>query len=409
EFTLNILQAEGYNGPFSHSFDGVKMEKKSELEFSFVLPETNSNFPSILSEIGVLPAHKLKEVEPKLLDKSDFNLNPIGSGRYRLETKKDKSNSIILKRADTYKKDNEGFFEQVIFRSYQSQGELVEAYKKGEINGFGGFTPLDLASVDRKTFRCYRLQIPRFTAVFFNLDKNINQELKFRQALSQAIDKEKIVQEVYGGGAEILKTVIPSFAPGYDAQTLDYPYNPEMSRLYLSQLKNTNPELVLYTIDDSSLQKIAELVVEDWAAVGVKAKIIVVDLLTLQKTIIPLRQYDAVILGENLDSPPDPYPYFHSSQINGGLNISAYKNLAADSLLEDARLSIDPQVRTDKLKSFSKIIAEDLPVIPLMSAPYLYGANISIKGIIKTRIAGNSSDRFIEIGEWYIKSERKRK
>src|SRR3972149_1720262 len=134
EFTLNILQAEGYNGPFSHSFDGVKMEKRSDNEFSFVLPEINSSFASTLSELGILPAHKLEQAEPGLLDKNGFNLNPIGSGRYRFEAKKDKSNSIVLSRASTYKKDDEGFFEQIIFRSYQSQGELVLAYKKGEIN-----------------------------------------------------------------------------------------------------------------------------------------------------------------------------------------------------------------------------------------------------------------------------------
>lgn len=407
EFTLSILQSEGYNGPFSHSFDGVKIEKRSENEFSFVLPEINSSFPSILSELGILPVHKLEQVEPGLLDKNDFNLNPIGSGRYRFEAKKDKSNSIILSRASTYKKDNEGFFEQVVFRSYQSQGELVEAYKKGEINGFGGLTPADLNTIDRKTFRSYHLQIPRFTAVFFNLEGEANKELKFRQALAQAINKEKIIEEVYGGRAEILKTVIPSFVLGSDLQITDYPYNPETSRLYLSGLNNPNLEMIIYTTDDPSLQKIAELVSADWEAVGVKSNIIVVDLLTLEKTIIPLRQYDAVILGENLDYPPDPYPYFHSSEIKDGLNISAYKNLAADSLLEDTRLSIDPQVRTEKLKSFSKIIAEDLPVIPLASPPYLYGTNISVKGIIKTRTAGNSSDRFFDIGSWYIKTQRK--
>ncbi|MCJ7445735.1 MAG: hypothetical protein MUO26_14640 [Methanotrichaceae archaeon] len=126
-------------------------------------------------------------------------------------------------------------------------------------------------------------------------------------------------------------------------------------------------------------------------------------------SIIPSRQYDAVILGENLDYPPDPYPYFHSSQINGGFNISVYKNLAVDSLLEDARLSIDPAFRADKIKNFSKIVSGDLPAVFICSAPYLYGTNISVKGVPKIRIAENSSDRFLEIGSWYIKSERKSK
>lgn len=424
-FTLAILQSEGYNGPFSQSFDGVKFEPKSETEFSLILPETNSNFSSVLAEAGILPAHKLKDIKPELLDKSDFNLNPVGSGRYLLETKGAKNSGnqeTVLKRAETFQKDSAGYFDQIIFRPYSSTAELIDAYKKGEINGFGGFVAPDITKIDRKTFRCYRLQIPRFTAVFLNLNKDINQELKFRQALARAVDKGKIIQEVYGGSAESLKTVIPSFAPGYNAEAIDYPYDLATSIASLNELKYVDSdndgirekdgkkiELSIYTTDDPALQKMAALLSEEWQAAGIKAKVIVIDLLTLQKTIIPSRQYDAIILGENLDYPPDPYPYFHSSQIDNGLNISNYKNLVVDSLLEDARLSADPSLRAEKLKSFSGIIAEDLPVIPLASAPYLYGANVSIKGIPKLRPAGNSSDRFLEIGSWYIKTQRKNK
>ncbi|TSC90776.1 MAG: putative ABC transporter substrate binding protein, partial [Candidatus Berkelbacteria bacterium Licking1014_96] len=385
---------------------------------------TNSSFASILSEVGILPEHKLREVKAELLDKNDFNFNPIGSGRYYFEPKESKQNGdeIVLKKADTYKKDSPGYFDKIIFRSYSSTSELIEAYKKGEINGFGGFNSADISAINRKTFRCFRLQIPRFTAIFLNLNKDNFKELKFRQALARAVDKEKIVQEVYGGEAEQLKTIIPSFAPGYDEAVQDYPYHLPTSTAYLDELKYIDSdndgirekdgqklELTVYTTDDLSLQKMAELVSADWQAAGIGTKVMVIDLLSLQKTIIPSHNYDAIILGENLGYPPDPYPYFHSSQIEDGLNISVYKNLTVDSLLEDERLSIDLNVRTEKLESFSRIIAEDLPVIPLVSAPYLYGANVSVKGIPKVRIAQNSSDRFLEIGSWYIKSERKKK
>jgi peptide/nickel transport system substrate-binding protein len=316
----------------------------------------------------------------------------------------------VLKRSAAYQKDDQGYFERIIFRPYSSSSDLIEAYRKGEINGFGGISPNEMSSIDRNTFRYYRLTIPRFTAVFLNLERDNLKELKFRQALAYAINKEQIINEIYGGQAEILKSPIPSFAPGFNAEAKDYPYNPTTSEALLKELKYAdNPPFTIYTTDDPALQKMANLISADWDKIGIKNKVIVIDLLTLQKTIIPARQYDAVILGENLDYPPDPYPYFHSSQIDGGLNISAYKNLAVDSLLEDARLSIDANVRADKLKAFSGIMAEDLPVISIACAPYLYGANISIKGIAKKRIAQNSSDRFLEIGNWYIKTQRNSK
>lgn len=425
DFTLNILQSDGYSGPFSRSFDGVEIEKKSETEFSLILPETNSSFISILSELGILPKHIWKDVKPELLDKSELNLNPTGNGRYSFDPKTNKKNSndeIVLKRAAAYKKDDKGYFDQIIFRSYNSPSDLVEAYRKGEINGFGGFTPNDISSIDRNTFRYYRLLIPRFTAVFLNLEKENLKELKLRQALASSVDKEQIIKEAYGGDAEMLKSPIPSFVAGFNSEIKDYPFNLDTAGAILSELKYIDSdndgirekdgkklELNLYTTDDPALQKTSDLISTNWNKIGIKTKVIVIDLLTLQKTIIPSRQYDVVVLGENLDYPPDPYPYFHSSQIDDGLNISAYKNLAVDTLLEDARLSIDPNVKAEKLKSFSSIIAEDLPAISIACAPYLYGTNISIKGIPKKRVAQNSSDRFLEIGSWYIKTERKNK
>ena len=92
--------------------------------------------------------------------------------------------------------------------------------------------------------------------------------------------------------------------------------------------------------------------------------------------------------------------------MSGGLNISRYKNLKADKLLEEARLKSSLDERGESLRQFADIMADDLPAFFFFNAPYLYGANKTVKGIPKRVTAESSSDRFLFVNSWYMKSER---
>lgn len=219
DFTLKLLADTGYSGPFADAFNGIKFTKINDSEFSVSIPQTNSSFISTLSQVGILPVHRLKDVKPSALDKNDFNLDPLGCGRYKLDKNKSKlsgSIKVVLTRTETYGKEDSGYLDEVIFRSYSSDSEVIEAYKKGEINGFGGFSMGEINGIDKKLFRVSRIQIPRFSAAFLNLDNDNLKELKFRLALAHAVDKAKIINDVYQKEAEILDSPIPSFAPGYN-------------------------------------------------------------------------------------------------------------------------------------------------------------------------------------------------
>jgi peptide/nickel transport system substrate-binding protein len=66
---------------------------------------------------------------------------------------------------------------------------------------------------------------------------------------------------------------------------------------------------------------------------------------------------------------PDQYFFWHSTQKD--TNITNYKNVKIDKLLEDGRSSIFPSDRKKYYIEFQKIIAEDIPAI-FLYYPYTY-------------------------------------
>ena len=118
------------------------------------------------------------------------------------------------------------------------------------------------------------------------------------------------------------------------------------------------------------------------------------------------RSYQALFLGLGLNIYPDPYIYWHSSQITSpGLNLSQYTNINTDGYLETARTNTDTNVITSSLQQFQQQIASDVPAIFIYSPKYLYYTNPIIKNI-NVSIGNSSVDRYASISEWYVKTKR---
>lgn len=424
EFTINVLKNEGYVGPYEDAFDGVSFKKTGNKKFDLILSDPSSNFIYSLASIGILPRHKLGEVEVRLLDKSEFNLNPIGSGSYEFDAEKSQINGIFeiaLKRAQNYQGDNPGYIEEITFRSYETKFDLIDAYKKGEISGFGGLASYNGDKTDLSSFLTYKIQLPRFVAIFINLENPKLSKLKLRQALSHALNKKRIKDEVFDEEAEILHSPIPSFVFGHKKDVEKFGYHPPTTGTYLDELGFVDSDMDgvrekdgeklsfrILTTDDPCMQETANIVADEWNKEGIEVFTEITDLSTLQSDIAPVGDFDLLLVGGNIGLTPGLYSYFHSSEIGEGFNFSGYKSDKADKFLETARLSSDTGTRLVNLSSLQDQLAKDLPAIFLYSAPYLYGSNKAIKGIPESIIAGTSTDRFLFVNEWYIKSERTR-
>ena len=123
--------------------------------------------------------------------------------------------------------------------------------------------------------------------------------------------------------------------------------------------------------------------------------------------VIKPRAYEALLFGEALGIVPDPLPFWHSSQIKDpGLNITSYENKQADTLLEKIRKETDTTKRNTLMKQLQDILLSDMPSVALYDLSYSYVVPDRLKGIEGHKIA-DPSQRFANVGEWYIKTGRK--
>jgi len=162
----------------------------------------------------------------------------------------------------------------------------------------------------------------------------------------------------------------------------------------------------LVTIEQPFLIEIANLLKEQWQALGVEIEIETFDISTLEREIIKPRNYQSFLFGQVLGSIPDPFPFWHSSQKRDpGLNLALYENKRVDKLLEEGKETQDFRERAEIYEEFQDILIDDAPVIFLLNPDYLYFVSKEIKGN-KATIIVDPSKRFSEIEEWYIKTKR---
>ncbi|MBI2041718.1 MAG: hypothetical protein HYT20_01700, partial [Candidatus Nealsonbacteria bacterium] len=174
-----------------------------------------------------------------------------------------------------------------------------------------------------------------------------------------------------------------------------------------SQPAKENPlKFILATVDDPVLRKAAEKIKEQWGKIGVEIETQFYSVSEIEQEIIKPRNYEMLLFGEVLEIIPDPYPFWHSSQIKDpGLNLAKYEDKSADKLLEAARISLDRAERAKNYQKFQDILIDSAPAVFLYSPDYVYYLDGNIKGV-DTKIIADPSKRFTNIKEWYIKTKR---
>lgn len=383
-FTVEKIKDPLVQSPLRPNFQGVEIEKIDSRTVRFKLKNVYYPFLHSLS-FGILSANLPFDSSP-----------PIGTGPFQFKSTNNQSIQLVANQNYYLQKP---YLNQIIFHFYPDEKSMALAYQQRSILGLSFISPANLDKIQAKNnLSIYSLPLPRYFALFFNQTKNKDlARLEIRQALALATDKQALIEEILNGHGQIIDTPL--------LEQRDNQFNPEKAKEILDDLK---PEFILTTSDWPELVQVAQLLKEQWQKVGIKTEIQIIPANEIQQNYIQPREYEALLFGEILGPEPDPFAFWHSSQINApGLNLSLYSDKKVDKLLEEARQSPDQKTRQAKFKEFQEIIAKDIPAIFLYSPDYLYGVNKKIKGIELTKIH-LPSKRFSQVNQWYIKTKKAR-
>ncbi|MBI2640864.1 MAG: peptide ABC transporter substrate-binding protein [Candidatus Sungbacteria bacterium] len=428
-FTVKTIQNPYYKSVLRANWQGVTAEKLDDYTIRFTLKTPYAPFIENLTT-GILPKHLWESINPEQALLHELNLKPIGSGPYKFDNfKQEKDGSVSwyrLKRNPKYFREGP-YLKKITFVPFSTEEELLTAWKKGLVEGFGPVSSARLSELASGRFSVHAISMPRIFGIFFNEKGSpALADLKVRQAIARSIDRNELIEKILPGGAASVATPLP-FLKTTEGEAAAYPYDLEKARELLEQAgwKDTdgdglrekrtrqkgkevvdNLRFTLTTSDWPDLLHAAEIIRGKLREIGIDVTIEKRPFSDLETTVLRPRNFEILLFGQVYGYEPDPFAFWHSSQIKDpGLNIALYSNKKADQILEEVRRTSDAAARFKKYEEFSQIVSKDLPALFLYSQLYLYLLPSDIRGADISKIS-LPSDRFNEINKWYRETKR---
>ncbi len=423
-FTIEAIQNPESRSPLSLSWQGVIVNRISEREIEFTLRTPYVFFPDNLRELFPIPKHIWGTIPVANFRLSQFNLEPVGSGPYAYSSFEKRADGFITAYhlvTNMYFAQDKPFINEFAVKFYQNQSELIDAFNARQIDGFGGINPKNVSDIKLGNTLLEKT-MPRYYAIFLNKNTPGLNDQNVISAMQMAVDKQGIIDTVFGGKAFAVNGPVLPITEGYDKNAdPGNQFSPDQANALLeksgwklndagirqkSGKQTVSLEFSLIVPEIQPLIDAANLIAQDMKNIGVTVNLTVLNPADIANEIIKNRDYQMILFGNILKQNPDLFSFWHSSEkFYPGLNLSLYENKKVDTLLETIRKTPDSGQRAKYLSDLQQLIAADMPAVFLYSPIYLYVAPSRFGGFDAKTIS-IPSDRFQNVNKWYLATTR---
>lgn len=344
------------------AFSDVTVEQEGKKKIRFVLKNPLSSFLEVLTQ-PIAPAHF-----------RDLELSELGSGDFSILDVKQEGETVTEIRL---RNRGAGRIKTLAFKFFDSEEELIQAAQQGEVDA--------LLSDNFADPSFYLFEGPifsRYFALLFNLEsKNaLIGRRDFRQTARQRTP-------TVGSAA-----VEGPFSGTWAEADLRPPSSKETKK-FKGGITITAPKA-------EGLAQIAEEIATSWReGLGITVKVAKVAPSKVNE-ILAERNFEAAILGQEVERDPDRYNLWHSTQKDfPGQNISGYADPRADRALEEGRKALNRSVRKAHYRNFERLFIADNPAILLYHPQFHYWVSRKFTGLDLSRIF-TPEERFRNFQEW---------
>lgn len=331
-------------------------------------------FELFATELWILPEHLLADEEVATLDQSTFAMSPIGSGPFKFVDYFNGDYAEFVRNENYHR--GRPHLDEVIIRIMDPQA-AVAAMETGEVDACMNYKVAVLPADAIERLQANPdvvvdvFPTDSFEFIAMDLTEEPMSNVKFRQALSYAINREAMVQAVLSGFGVPGYTMLMPGSP-YDNQNVNhYEYDPDKARELLAEIDwDPNTKIVFGSPNQPQRSIIAAMLQQDFAAIGVNLDIEVYDFGTMYSKSLE-GDFDIWHLGWGSGGIQYPgYTFFnmlHSTQWPPLWNFSKYSNPTVDTLLELAPTLIDRASGIAVYHQLQEIVSEELPYIITMN------------------------------------------
>jgi peptide/nickel transport system substrate-binding protein len=430
-FTMSLLRDPDFPGPadLGEFWRTVETYAIDDTTIEFVLTQPLAAFPEYAG-IGILPAHLLGGIDAEVLPDDSFNLQPVGTGRLWWESIVNEDEDVVV----VTLRPNDRFYdsarrvalESVIFRFYPEADDAFRALGPGA-QGYAGLSASQLeAALSSAGLSLYSARLPVYGAVIFNQANAASlpffQDERVRYALWLALDRAALVSEAFGLEAVPTNSTILPASWAYNAALPPIPHDPTRAAQLLDEAgwvmdgstrarEGQRLAFTLLVSDTRAERALAEGIRDAWRAVGVDVTVEPLDAGSLLERLQSPpsaetgRAFDAALVefSQGLLADPDPYAFWHDSQIEGGQNYSGFADNDVDEALELARRDPNGVRRAELYRAFQQRFIESGAAVLLYNPVYHYAVSCQVQGV-QLSILVDPSDRFNRLHAWRILS-----
>jgi dipeptide transport system substrate-binding protein len=294
-----------------------------------------------------------KMAKAKTMDKVD--LLPVGTGPFQyVAYRKD---AVIRYKAHPAYWAGKAKIDNLIFAITKDASVRWAKLKAGECHVMTYPNPADIEAMrkhpDVKVLQQEGLNVGYLA---YNVKKKPFGNLKVRQALTMAINRDAIIKAVFRGAGKVAKNPIPPTIWSYNNATKAYPYDPARAKKLLAEAgyaKGFSTDIWAMPVArpyNPNARRMAEMIQADWAAIGVKAKIVTYEWGEYLKRSIKNSEHTTILLGWTGDN-GDPDNFLHvllgcDGAKKGGINLARWCYKPFDDLITQAKRTPDVKKRT---------------------------------------------------------------
>jgi ABC-type transport system substrate-binding protein len=336
--------------------------------------------------MGILPEHLLnsqalekealalsKEVQSFSMRQSSFNRRPVGCGPFVFrEWKSDQF--IVLDRFEDYWEGPPNY-KKYIFRVIPDLLTQEMEFYAGTIDSYG-VQPHQVKRLKADPrFQGFSGTSFGYTYIGYNMRRKPFDDRRVRQALSMAIDVNKIIEYVIYNQGERITGPFPKQTDFYNPKILPVPYDPEGALKLLAEagwrrnaegwLERNGQRLQfkLITNNGNDIRKAILAIAQDsWKQIGIDVRTDLLEWSVFIQERVNKLDFDALVLGWAMGIDPDLYQIWHSSQIGPHqLNFVGFKSKEADDLIIKIRQEYNHEQQIKYCHRLHQIIANEQP------------------------------------------------
>ncbi len=420
-FTFHVMQDLEYQQPGADSWRQVGIAAAGPGRVIFTLKAPSASFPLAL-RIGIIAKHLFDGMSPPQVAASQFSgVLAIGTGPFKVSSISPLAITLVR---NTFA-DPQPYLDHLIFRMYSSNPATdpqaaIDGVVHGAADLVGGLEPQEVGTLLRRSDMTVT-DVRTFTNVFVSMNiegpgKAFFSDPKVRLALTQAVDRQKIINTVVAGRGDPDPGPIPIADWAYSvAANAKYPYDRLTAVKALEsagwtlapgakiRTKGGVPFRVdLVTVGSFPNRQIADAVASQLLAVGVMAVVKPVTSQALVQTYLVGRNYQMALVAFDVGSDPDQYSLWHTGAGAGALNFAyAHGWGVIDQDLENGRAAVDQSARLAAYIDFQMLIADAAPAIFLYTPHYDYAVSQRVHGVRLNSVI-EPVDRFQYVTQWYV-------